>query len=73
MKDITAKLIADAVCWIALTVWLVWTGLVVVAAMVGSFGIIYLYNGIKAIIHIRYVNKRFEEFMGQSDEDKYPE
>ena len=73
MKDRTAKLIADGVCWIALTVTLVWMGLIVLASAIGSFGIIYLYNGIKSIIHIRYVNKRFEAFMRESDENKYPE
>jgi len=53
MKDITTKLIADGICWIALTVCLVWYGYVEAAAMVGSFGIIYLYKGIRSIIHIR--------------------
>lgn len=69
MKDITAKLIADAVCWITLTVTLVSYGYVEAAAMIGSFGIIYLYKGIRSIIHIRYVNKRFEAFVRDSKDD----
>lgn len=69
MKDSTAKLIADGVCWIALTVSMVWFGYVEAAAMVGSFGIIYLYKGIRSLIHIHYVNKRFEAFVRDSEDD----
>ena len=69
MKDRTAKLIADGICWTTLTIAMVAYGYVFAASMVGSFGIIYLYKGIRSLIHIHYVNKRFEAFVRDSEDD----
>ncbi len=69
MKDITAKAIADAICWTALTVTLVWAGFMVAAAMVGSFGIIYISKCVVSLYRLNKYTKRRDEYLKRTNLD----
>lgn len=69
--------IIDACCWISVTCLLLVTGWITTAAIVGSFGIVYIYNAVKTLkieynllrsMELEYANRevRINEFAERS-------